>query len=143
MTNSIDQKLDLIIESLARIEEHLNLTQIEASTGERPAEARTNPKKLSLKEFLLERPPTTDIQRTLAIGYFLENKTGMTAFTRGDLEKGYADAKESSPSNIGMNIQRCIKHGHLMEAENNKDGKVAYVVTRSGEQFVASGYNKK
>jgi hypothetical protein len=124
MTNSIDQKLDLIIQSLANIEARLNGTQIEQHEGEKLTETRTTSKKLSLKEFLIERPPATDIQRTLAIGYFLENNTGITAFTRGDLEKGYADARESPPSNIGMNIQRCIKQGHLMEAEEKKMEKL-------------------
>jgi hypothetical protein len=67
-------------------------------------------KKLSIKEFLLEHPPTTDIQRTLAVGYFLETHGGMTSFTKAELEKGYRDAKEPMPSNIGVNIKHCIRH---------------------------------
>jgi hypothetical protein len=30
----------------------------------------------------------------------------------------------------------------MMEAEENKNNKTAYVITRSGEQFVASRYKK-
>jgi hypothetical protein len=66
----------------------------------------------------------------------------MASFTRPDLEKGYSDAKETPPSNIGVNIRHCIKQGHMMEADEKKNNKTAYVVTRSGEQFVASGYKK-
>ena len=66
----------------------------------------------------------------------------MASFTRSDLEKGYSDAKETSPSNISVNIRHCIKQGHMMEADEMKDNKTAYVVTRSGEQFVAGGYKK-
>jgi hypothetical protein len=99
-------------------------------------------KKLSIKEFLLEHPPTTDIQRTLAVGYFLETHGGMTSFTKAELEKGYRDAKEPMPSNIGVNIKHCIRHGHLMEAQEKKNNKAAYIITRSGEQFVAAGYKK-
>jgi len=142
MTISIDQKLDLIIETLTSIEARINYLQAGHGASEKTAEARPNSKKLSLKEFLLERPPETDVQRTLAIGFFLENRRGMAAFNKGDLEKGYADSKEPLPSNIRMNIQRCIKNGHFMESDEKKDGKIAYVVTRSGEQFVAANFKK-
>jgi hypothetical protein len=66
----------------------------------------------------------------------------MASFTKADLEKGYNDAKEPAPSNIGVNIKHCIKQGHMMEAEGKKGNKTAYVVTRSGEQFVLAGYKK-
>jgi hypothetical protein len=72
----------------------------------------------------------------------LENDAGMASFSKPDLEKGYSDAKETPPSNIGVNIRYCIKQGHMMEADEKKNNKTAYVVTRSGEQFVAGGYKK-
>jgi len=109
---------------------------------EQRAAASAPAKKLSIKEFLLESPPTTDIQRTLAVGYFLETHANMASFTKVDLEKGYSDAKEPTPSNMTMNIKRCIKQGHMMEAEEKKNAKTAYVITRTGEQFVMSGYKK-
>ena len=118
------------------------ITRIEAGAAGSQAPVRASTKKTSIKEFLLEQPPTTDIQRTLAIGYFLESRVGMASFTKLDLEKGYSDAKETPPSNISVNIKHCIKHGHMMEADEKKNNKTAYVVTRSGEQFVAGGYKK-
>ena len=66
----------------------------------------------------------------------------MASFTKAEAEKGYYDAKEPTPSNIGVNIKHCIKHGHMMEAEEKKNNKTAYSVTRSGEQFVVAGYKK-
>ena len=62
----------------------------------------------------------------------MENNAGMASFTRPDLEKGYSDAKETPPSNISVNIRHCIKQGHMMEADEKKNNKTAYVVTRSG-----------
>lgn len=41
-----------------------------------------------------------------------------------------------------MNISRCIKHGHMMEAEKKKENKPTWVVTRRGEEFVEGGYPK-
>lgn len=144
MTTSTEQKLDAILAAIKSLD--ARVTRIEtggadAGGGQKTA-ARTAAKKLSIKEFLLESPPTTDIQRTLAVGYFLETHAGMTSFIKADLEKGYSDAKEPTPSNISVNIKHCIKQGHMMEAEEKKDNKTAYVVTRSGEQFVMAGYKK-
>jgi hypothetical protein len=143
MTTNTDQKLDAILDAIKSLE--ARVTRIEtgsAGTGGQKIVARPSAKKLSIKEFLLEKPPTTDIQRTLAVGYFLETHAGMACFTKVDIEKGYNDAKEPPPSNISVNVKHCIKQGHMMEAEEKKNNKTAYVVTRSGEQFVVAGYKK-
>ena len=143
MDKKIDEKFNAILVAIKNLEARIMLIEAgsppRAGGGEKSV-ARASAKKTSIKEFLLERPPTTDIQRTLAIGYFLENHASMTSFTRPDLEKGYSDAKESPPSNISVNIRHCLKQGHMMEAEEKKNNKTAYVVTRSGEQFVTAGY---
>jgi hypothetical protein len=144
MTTSTEEKLDAILAAIKSLDGRITRIETGAANAgvEQNTAARTAAKKLSIKEFLLESPPTTDIQRTLAIGFFLETHAGMASFTKGDLEKGYNDAKEPTPSNISVNIKHCIKQGHMMEAEEKKDNKTAYVVTRSGEQFVMAGYKK-
>lgn len=144
MDKNADQKLDAILSAIKGLEARVSMieagTAVQSSAGKKTVAHASGTKKTSIKEFLLEHPPTTDIQRTLAIGYFLETNAGMTSFNRPDLEKGYSDAKESPPSNIGGNIRHCIKQGHMMEADDKKDKKTAYTVTRTGEQFVAGGY---
>ena len=144
MTTTTDQKLDSILQAIKGLEARVTL--LESGQGKAEAKQSKNGgatrKDISIKEFLIENPPPTDILRTLAIGYFLENHAGMALFTRADLEKGYSDAKESTPSNISVNIARCIKSGHMMEAREKKDNKTAYVLTRSGEQFVAAKFKK-
>jgi hypothetical protein len=142
MTTNIEPKLDAILAAIKDLETRVTQIEIGGATDSSPSAAARTVKKLSIKEFLLESPPTTDIQRTLAIGYFLETHVGMTSFNKADLEKGYNDAKEPAPSNISVNIKHCIKQGHMMEAEERKESKTAYVVTRSGEQFVMAGYKK-
>jgi hypothetical protein len=144
MTTDTEQKLDAILTALQSLEARVaHIETGSAGTDGRQKSAPSAPaKKLSIKEFLLQTPPTTDIQRTLAIGYFLETHAGLASFTKAELEKGYSDAKEPTPSNISVNIKHCIKQGHMMEAEEKKNSKTAYVVTRSGEQFVMAGYKK-
>ena len=141
MDNDTDKKLDAILDAIKGLGARITKIEAGAAGANAPAGASIK-KKTSIKEFLLEHPPRTDIQRTLAIGYFLENRAGMASFTKPDLEKGYSAAKETPPSNIGVNIRHCIKQGHMMDADEKKNNKAAYVVTRSGEQFVAGGYKK-
>lgn len=143
MTTIPESKLDEILVAIKSLE--MRVARIESSNSQTNLGNPLSPavtKKLSIKEFLLETPPGNDVQRTLAIGYFLETRGGMASFTSAELEKGYRDAKETMPTNIGVNIKRCIGHGHMMEAEEKKNNKTAYVITRSGEQFVAAGYKK-
>ncbi|MBP6012473.1 MAG: hypothetical protein KBA31_09625 [Alphaproteobacteria bacterium] len=142
MSTSADNKLDAILKAIQSLE--TRVTRIESvGIGQKAAAPGPGSKKLSIKEFLLEHPPTTDIQRTLAVGCFLEAHAGMASFTRADLERGYQDAREPAPSNISVNIKHCIKQGHMMEAQEMKENKTAYVITRSGEHFVAAGYKKR
>jgi hypothetical protein len=143
MNTQSDQKLDVILEVIKNLE--ARVARIEtgsAGTGGPKEVAGGGRKKLSIKEFLLQNPPSTDIQRTLAIGHFLETHAGMASFTKSELEKGYSDAREPTPSNISVNIKHCIKQGHMMEADEKKNNKPAYVVTRRGEEFMLAGYKK-
>lgn len=143
MNNDTDRKLDAVLEAIKSLD--ARVTKIEAGTtgaggGDKSAAQAKAKKKIAIKEFLLENPPPDDIRRTLAVGYFLENNEGMSSFTRAELLQGYSDAKESPPTNIGVNIAHCIKQGHMMEAREKKGNKTAYTLTRSGEQFVVGRY---
>jgi hypothetical protein len=142
MDKETDRKLDAILEAIKGLD--ARVTKMEGSTagtGDGKT-AHVPKKKLSIREFLLEHPPGTDVQRTLAVGYYLERHEGMTSFTRLDLEKGYGDAKHRFPTNMSMNIKQCIKAGNMMETREKKDNKPAYVVTNTGEHFVENGFKK-
>jgi len=97
-------------------------------------------KKISIKEFILQKKPKNDIQKALAIGYYLEKYEDSTSFNAKDLEKGFRDAREKVPANVPDKIQKNIAKGHMMEAEKEKDGLKAYVLTSSGEKFVENDF---
>jgi hypothetical protein len=138
--DEIQKTLDKILSALKSLD--ARVAKIE-SGEDQPAAAvprAAAARKISIKEFLLEHSPGSDVQITLVIGYFLETHAGMASFNRADLEKGYRDAKESLPSNINMNVNRCISQGHMMEVEEKKNSMKAWVITRTGEQFIKSGF---
>ena len=100
-------------------------------------------KKLSIKEFILQKKPRNDLQRALAISYYLENYEGFSCFNSKDIGKGFREAREKVPTNVADKIQQNIAKGYLMKADEKKDGKVAYVLTNTGVRFIKSDFTKE
>jgi len=100
-------------------------------------------KEMSVKEFILAKRPSNDVEKTLAIGYFLERFKGLDSFNIDDLSRYFQLAKEAIPQNINDKVNMNIKKGHLAEAKEKKDKKKAWIVTNSGEAFVESGFEAK
>ncbi|MCW1296718.1 MAG: hypothetical protein OH319_03490 [Candidatus Parvarchaeota archaeon] len=100
-------------------------------------------KKTSLKEFLLFKKPKDDVQKTLAISYYLEKYEGLTSVNAKDLEDGFRLAKEKVPKNINYKVIRNIQQGYMMEAKEKKDNLKAWSLTGSGERFVENGFKKE
>jgi len=83
-------------------------------------------KKTSIKEFLLEKSPKSDVQKTLCIGYFLEKYEGYASFNLKDIEDGFRKSKETVPGNISDKTYKNIAQGLLMDAKEKKDNKKAW-----------------
>lgn len=123
------------------LEDHeKRIAKLENLLVSRPA---TVEKKLSIKEFILSKNPTNDIQKTLAIGYYLEKYEGLPSFNVKDLEKGFHDAKESAPENINYKVIVNSQKGYMMESDEKKDGLKAWNLTNSGEKFVENNFEKE
>ena len=130
------------MERIAKLEERVSaLEGAEIANPENPKPTRT--KDISIREFLLARKPSGDVQKTLAIGYYLETHEKISPFNISDLTKYFELAKEPTPENINDKINLNIKKGHLTEAKNKKENKKAWIVTNSGEQFLESGFKNK
>lgn len=99
-------------------------------------------KKLSLKEFLIDRMPSNGVQTTLAIAYFLENYDAISPFNAADLEAGFRAAREAVPPNINDKANMCVKNGYFMEHNVKKDNMKTWLVTRTGEEVVRAGFSK-
>jgi hypothetical protein len=112
------------------------ISELEHASKSRP---KATPKELSVKEFILEKHPQTDIEKTLTIGYFLENHKGFTSFNVDDLTDGFSDAKETVPKNINLAVIGNITKGHMMEAKEKKNNKKAWTLTNTGTKYVENG----
>lgn len=99
------------------------------------------PKRMSAKEFLLTKGAETEVQKVLALGYFLERMEGMESFNVVDLESAFRAAKEKLPKNLNDAANRNVARGFLMEAEVKKDSKKAWYLTSTGERHVENELN--
>ena len=97
-------------------------------------------KEMSVKEFIIAKKPSNEVQKTLAIGYFLERFAGTMLFNVDDLSKYFQLAKEAIPGNINDKVNMNIKKGHMAEAREKKNKKKAWMVTNTGERFVERGF---
>ena len=99
-------------------------------------------KKLSPKEFLLNKKPSNDTQKTLAVAYYLEKNEGMNSFNVDDLARYYQLAKEPRPKNLNHKMILNIQNGHIMETREKKEKKKAWTLTSAGEQFIENNFKK-
>ena len=116
------------------------ISEIEGLSQKKPALIT---KKISVKEFILSKKPESEIQKTLATGFYLEKFEGLSSFNVKDLEDWYRAAKEPLPKNMNDTVNKNISRGHIMDAKEKKDNKKAWVLTNSGEVFVESGFQEK
>lgn len=131
-------------EQLQNLEKRVVVLEDVVSSKQEIIKRQTQPKSLSLREFMAEKDPKDDVQRTLVIGYYLEQYKGMATFNIEDIEKEFRTAKLKPPANINdkinMNIRK--KPGFIMEDSEKKDGKKAWTLTESGVKEVDKGFSK-
>lgn len=145
MGDDTKKLLEEILDSVKNLENRVAHIEVSGMPNKTTAPSQISPieKKMSIKEFLIKRAPSGGVQTTLAIAYYVETLDGISPFNKKDLEKGFRAAKETVPENINDKTNMCIKNGHVMEAEEKKDKMKAWVLTRSGEQFVSIGFKRE
>lgn len=99
-------------------------------------------KKLAAKEFLMGKHVSSELQRVVALGFYLERYQGLTSFNVSDLVDVFRLARETIPKNMNDAVNKNIARGFLMEAAEKKDSKKAWQLTATGERYVESELNK-
>lgn len=95
-------------------------------------------KKMSLAEFVKTKKPKGHDDKILVFGYFIEKIEGVSSFNVDDIKKCYRDAKIPPTKNIPTYTALLTKDGYVMDAGEKKDNKKAWVLTKSGEDYVES-----
>lgn len=127
-----------ITELKEKVEEHeKRISELEELIISKPEDFR---KGISIKEFVLDKKPKSAVQKTLAIGYYLEKYENMPSFNVKDLEKGFREAKEIVPPNINDKVNQNIMKGHIMELKEKKEGLKSWNLTNTGERFVENDF---
>jgi len=91
----------------------------------------------SLVEFIRAKGnPSKHPDITIVFSYWLHKKEEMSSYNVDDIEKCYDETRISKPKNIGDLMNRVQGKGYLMPASEKKEGKKAWVITRTGEEYV-------
>lgn len=100
-------------------------------------------KTVSVGEFILQVGTKKHTETVLAFGYYLEKYSGAKEFTAADINSCYYDSKMES-SNTSQMINNNIRTRRMMEAKRKqgKKGRKAFVLTRTGEEFIEKKLKK-
>jgi hypothetical protein len=128
-------ELDEVVRRLANLEGRVHVLEEQVDSRPKPPLETTKP--LSVREFLNSVNPTTDLERTLFIGHYIEKYELHGSFNVDDLRNGYSRAKEPLPANLNDAVNKNIQKGLLMAATERKGGTKAWVLTNSGERVVS------
>jgi hypothetical protein len=93
-------------------------------------------KKLAPAEFLKQLSHTNQLDRALALGYYLEKMQNVSSFTTKELLELSKQVKYPF-ANISESVSRLVGRGLMMSA-GDKEGVRAYSVTATGEQMIDS-----
>lgn len=90
----------------------------------------------SLAEFVkIKGSPKGYNDLTVVFAYWLFKKENMERFNAKDIENCYSLARIPKPANISDTMNKNQRKGFLMRA-GKKDEKIAWSITRSGEEYV-------
>ncbi|MCR4314048.1 MAG: hypothetical protein NUV84_02260 [Candidatus Uhrbacteria bacterium] len=134
MNSSIEQRLSELEARVAKLE-----------TATSSPEATRRPaaqKRMSAREFLLTKNIKSELQKTLALAYYLEVQEGMPSFNITDLMAAFQAAKEARPGNLSDTVGKNVARGFLMDTPERKDGKKAWTLTATGERCVEGELKK-
>jgi hypothetical protein len=132
---TVEKRVGALEQRISNLEARLS-----ANASRESRDSNTSGKKLSVKEFMLEKKPKGDVQKTLVISHYLEKYENIISVNVDDLARYFRLAKEAVPGNLNDKINMNIRKGHMTEAENKKENKKAWIVTNTGEQFIENEY---
>ena len=117
-------------------EQARNVNLIQPFESPIPTSSLSEGKKVSPAEFLRKISHTSQLDRALALGYYMERMQAMQSFTTKDLAELSRQVKYPF-ANVSESVSRLVGRGLMMSA-GDKDGSRAYALTATGEQMIDS-----
>ena len=99
----------------------------------------------SPREFLLNKAPKSDSDKTLAAGYYIEIISGKDSFNFDDIEVFYGQAKEAAPANRRDPPYQNVTSGYFRKVGKRQVGGKArntWAMTNLGIGRVERGFKK-
>jgi hypothetical protein len=93
---------------------------------------------LSLVEFLNAKGPKSHPDKVVVMAYYLHKCQGVEIFNADDINECYSQARISRSANLNATINKTIAKGYIMEAQEKKENKKAWMITQTGERYVES-----
>ncbi len=84
----------------------------------------------------------SELQRVVALAFYLERQEGLDTFNVADLEGAFRSAREKVPKNLNDAVNKNIARGFLMGAAAKKDSKKAWQLTATGERYVETDLDR-
>lgn len=135
-TNSLEQRIAKLEDRVAELEKN-NIIQRNSDDS-----SDHSTKSMSIKEYIIEKQPKDDVQRTLVIAAYLEAFKDVANFTAEDLKQYFKEARLKPPINVNDKINLNIKKGWLMDAGKNDQGRKIWNLTISGEDKIKSDFRE-
>src|SRR5689334_7617744 len=126
MDNILVAKLEAIEARLTSIEQLLRATRStsQSTTKESvsPIPAASSERPLSVTEYVLQKHPNDDNQRTIVLASYLEKYKSQTDFTADELRQAFIESRLRIPTNVSDKIGKRLQKGQLMVV-GERDGK--------------------
>lgn len=126
--SSIDERILALENRVDDLEKQL--------VGRKLKDEKSQPKRQSAKEFLMQKKVGGFKEMTLVLAYYYEVLSANGPFDVSVLEKLYEAAKVRKPANLNDQVNQNVKAGFMMESPKEDSDRKHWVLTVTGEKHV-------
>ena len=108
------------------------------TTEKRPAFMFSESEDLTVKQFLLDKSPETDVERVACLAYYLAHHRGTPHFKTKDITAINTESAHRRLSNTAFAVENATKMGYLVPSI-----KGSKQLSAAGERFVATLPNRE
>jgi hypothetical protein len=98
----------------------------------------TTAKPYSAAELFSSRSWSTEIDKVMLAGYFLETYSAATSYTVAELRELLLSAKVPPPNNLNLAVLKAVQKGAMMEvdAKTGEGGRKTWALTQTGLKHI-------